>query len=138
MISYNLILPELVDFIPSSAKQLIEQACKRTPSAILGLSDILFRASHSIGDLYVIERDGQVIGITYVIIIEGNYKKSANFVMACGVNFRKWQDDYRGFIRKIITENQCSDAVIIGRKGFERLFPEWQPIGTLYEFKIAR
>lgn len=135
--NFNLILPECVDFIPDKARELLESACKRTPSPIFGADEIIYKVRNGQGDFYIVENDKQVIGIVYLIILHGQYQKTVNIVELAGENLSSWKDDFRLFIRRIIQENQADSALAITRFGMNKIFPEWKPKAVLLEYKIV-
>lgn len=137
MIRFNLVLPETIDFIPEKARRLLETSCKRTPSPVFGADEILYKVKNHIGDFYIVEKDSQVIGIIYLIVIQGLYQKTVNIVSLAADNLKEWKDDFTLFINRIIHENHADSALAITRFGMKKIFPKWKPKAELLEYRIA-
>jgi hypothetical protein len=112
----------------SQAKEFLNEAAKRTPGEKNSLDEIL-----NGGDVYLIS-DAEPIGATYIEYSDIGYGEMLNIVLLASKPGTKnlWRDEYKKFIRDLMADRNIRYLCVIGRNGWDSIFPELKSVGTIY------
>lgn len=110
-----------------SAQPFLQSALEHTPGESESLSEVL-----GDGDVFVICSD-RILGATYIEYVDmPPYGLMLNIILLAGENLEEWRVDYADFIRGLMRQRGIKHLLVLGRRGWHRLFSELSPLGTLY------
>lgn len=133
MIEFHRVPPENIQFLPFKAIKYIEGAIQRTPANVTRLDVVLDVISKGHGDLYLISRDDEIIGITYLLTYDTAEGKVLSPVLTAGYKMASWSQDYADFLYKYAASSNIKILRFIGRRGWTKMFPKAKIIGYVCE-----
>ena len=110
----------------------LEKAINATPGNDLRLADVLDEAALDCGLIYLIKIKRELFGVTYTVLGKGLYGTILNVVLLGGKQMHRWKLDYRAFIIDLMKLFNCQQVCFIGRDGWQKIFPEAKPVGTIF------
>ena len=109
----------------------LEEACKKSQLSILTVANCLQVAREGKAFIYEIY-DEQLIGCMTLSIRESGTHRYLELPLLGGRNIVLWRDDLVKFLFEQAKKHNCNKFTMIGRKGFERLFPEMRLLCCVY------
>jgi len=117
---------ERVPYGNTQARPFLENAVRRTPSPDKTLDETLAG-----GDVYLVSGD-EPVGATYIEYTDIGYGQMMNIVLLGGEKIHEWRADYAKFIRELMGQKNVRYLMVVGRSGWDSIFRELKPIGTVY------
>lgn len=133
MIEFHRVPPENIQFLPFKAIKYIEGAIQRTPANVTRLDVVLDVISKGNGDLYLVSKDDDITGITYLVSYPTQEETMLGIILLGGDHIASWIPDYRKFIRAYMDSADINKLMFIGRKGWVNLFPDARITGYVCE-----
>lgn len=135
-VTFHYVHPDAFDFLPLEIIKHLERAATRSES-LLTPKILIHRARCGIGEVYIVKNSSEVMGILYLIIQYTDLGKILNIPMLGGKKLKEWKEDLRGFIRKIMMDNQVEQLIIItNRMAWSKFFPELKQTDAIYSAKV--
>lgn len=127
--------------LPDKAKEYLAQACRRTQISFITLEQTIEDACQGRCSVYLVyekrEHTPNFATIDLVGCVTLSLRKTPKDLLLelplmGGENLRSWRDDLVEFLFQKASEHKCTRFTMIGRKGFERLFPELSLLCCVY------
>lgn len=118
--------------LPLEALTFLKRACDAAQLSVVTLDGTLQAAIARKTAIYLIKRDDDLIGCMTLSLRETSKDRFLELPLLSGVNLRSWRDDLVKFIFDQGDLYGCNRFTMIGRKGFERLYPELSLITCVY------
>lgn len=127
--------------LPDQAIQYIKDACERTQLSVLTPEHTIQQAREGKCRIYLIykEKDHSpkfrsidLMGCFTLCLRETAKDKFLELPLLGGRELRSWRDEFVKFLFERAAEHKCTRFTMIGRKGFERLFPEMKLLCCVY------
>lgn len=110
------------DELPAEALKFLQSAVENSPGDDLSLWEILRQS-----EIYVVKTDH----ICGAFCLEFS-NEVMNIILLGGENIHAWKDDLVSFFDEIIDNRNIKRVLVVGRKGWGKLFTRLKPIGTIY------
>lgn len=122
--------PDNVRFLSSHTVNLLKSA----HDPFYGPFDALDNAKIGEGTIYEI-RDGEfILGVFYIRFRHNHLGRIMDFQYLAG-ELKKFEKELADFLWDLSEKERADELVYIGRRGFARVFPWLQEVGTVYRCK---
>jgi hypothetical protein len=118
---------ESVEFTHPSLEAYLSRAIKRTPNPDKTLDEIL-----GSGDAYLIFHNDILVGATYIEIVDIGYGAMINVILLAGDFISVWRDGFANEMRRMGRERNIKHLCIVGRFGWDKIFPELKYYGSIF------
>ena len=132
----SIIESESVAYLPPQALTYLENGLKQSPTSDLMLNELIDLAKNGIGDIILVTITGKVAGAAYFQVGEGYGGKILGIVTLGGDKFLEWKPQIYDFAKEFSKNRGCNQIVLITREGWGKIFPDLQPIGTVYKLEV--
>lgn len=123
------------DEISEQAKKYLIDAIASTRIDLFDIDDYLDAARRKKSMIFG-AFDEELTGCFTVEIKAAKDKKVLMVSILGGKDLKLWRDNLVAFLFDIASRNKCTDFSIIGRKGFEKMFPEVKLDACIYSVKL--
>ena len=135
-VSFSIIEPESVAYLPQQALAYLENGLKSSPTSDLTLNELIDLAKNGLGDIIVVSFDSKIVGAGYYQVAEGYEGKILGIVTLGGDNFSEWQQQIYDFTVELAKKRGCGQIILITRVGWGRVFPDLQAVGTVFRLRV--
>lgn len=130
-IDFVMVRPHEAESLPKEALEFLNSLNGIAISCEFTTEDIIRKTKEEKGYLFLIKIRGEIFGIFYFI-----FKSPENIYLdiqvLAGKKMPLWKDSFMAFVKNLMRNAGCEEVWITGRKGFEKVFPELKPVGTIY------
>lgn len=122
------------DFLPLHRKayDYLDKACQRSQLGILTPEDTIEQARRGRTSIYIVIEQDQIIGCFTLSLRPSSNDLYLELPLLGGERIREWRDQLVEFILALGAKHSCTKFVMIGRKGFDRIFPELTLLTCVY------
>jgi len=117
-----------LNYLPKVAFDFLKQGAESETSDLTAEEAILY-AKNGIGDIFIITQDDIIYGCVYFMYANG----ILDIALFGGSRIKEWNDQAIDFIKTLAKSNNCSKIWIASRKGWAKIFPEFEEIGRIYQ-----
>lgn len=127
--------------LPDKAKEFLYDACQRTQLSVITLEETIEQASKGKCSIYLVYKTKEhspkfasidLVGCLTLSLRETERDLFLELPLMGGEDLRSWRDDLVDFLFQKAEQHKCTRFTMIGRKGFERLFPEMKLLCCVY------
>lgn len=133
---FHYVLPSCLKFLPVKAIEYLESGAD-SPISDLTAIDAIEYASQGNGDIFLIERDGELCGCVFFMYGGKKTEKAMDVALFGGPGILEWKQDAVDFMKAIAKQRECKRIFIASRPGWERVFPEFEPIGVILSLTVG-
>lgn len=126
--------PEAIDYLPYEAMEYLRMAESHS-CGDLSVEDACQMARQGISQIFIVT-DNELLACFCAVYGQGRNGRILDIALLGGKNARKWKSQVREFCINLAKSECCTQLMIIGRKGWGKIFTELQPIGMVYSLKI--
>lgn len=120
--------------ISPEAATYLQRSIDNDPICVETLESVAEAVVTGQGQLYSVSSFNELYGIFLVSMVpRANQKDLLNVVLLGGDKIMEWKDALWNFILSMM-EDSNSDLAFISRKGWEKVFPELQVVGSAYYY----
>lgn len=128
--SFSIASPDEVEASPEALKYLERGADNF--GGLLGVRKALETARHG-QSIFVFVKNAIILrGAIYLTITHQDTGKVLTSVLFGGDNFDEWASELREYYYKLAKEHDCDEFSLLGRRGFQRFFPELKEVATVF------
>ena len=131
-----LVAPEAVDFLPIQALKYLDDGLRKSPTSDLTLKHAISDAKNGFGEIILAIVDEKISGAAYFSYGEGENGKILCVTSLGGDNFKDWKQQIYDFTKELAKTRGCAMIMLITREGWGKIFPDLQPIGTVYKLEV--
>lgn len=135
-VEFHRVLPSCLGFIPHKAIEYLDRAVKKSPANDITVLDALAHVRSGTGDIYLAYRD-DLCGTFFLMCGKGNNGKILDVVLLGGDDFMSWRNEVKEFTINLAKSMGCNQVWIVGREGWGHVFPDMEPIGTVYCLRVG-
>lgn len=130
-----------VDFVPwnptflplhKRAYEFLSSACKRSRLSVFTPEDVISQAKRKQLSIYLVIVDGEIIGCFTLSLRPARDDLYLELPLLGGKRLKEWRDELVKFLFEQAEAHECTRFTMIGRKGFEKLFPEIKLLCCVY------
>lgn len=136
-VEFRRILPSALFYLPKHLRDFLQRAYDESPCSDIGVNEAIFVAKQGGGDIYAVMADDVAIGAVFYMYGQGNNGRILDVTMLGGDKFMDWKDQSFEFTKELAKMKDCAEIWIMGRKGWGEVFPQMEPIGVVYRFKVG-
>jgi len=114
------------------AYDYLSEACKRARLSIITPEHTIEQARKDLCLIYQVIDTNEIIGCFTLCFRTTDNDYYLELPLLAGKRLMEWRDFLVEFLFKIAADNNCTKFTMIGRKGFERLFPELSLLCCVY------
>lgn len=133
--SFHFVHPDSFPFLPIEVVKFFEKAASHSES-MLTPNVLLQRARGGIGEIFVIEKDGVIVGAVYLIIQDTDMGRILNIPLLGGKHMKHWASDLRAYVRQIMMQHRVERLVVISCRPWWKFFPELKEDSVIYTARI--
>lgn len=115
----------------------LEEACKRTFIDIFTVDELVEEAKAGRTSIYVVTDLENIIGCFNLCIRSNHGRLYLELQLLGGKNLKLWRDELVQFLFLMAKQHGCSRFTVIGRKGFEKVFPELKLFCCVYGHNLT-
>lgn len=135
-VTFTLVPPKGVQALPLEARLYLDAAAKASPANDITSTDALADAASGYALLYLIEHGGILYGAACLVFAQGDRGKILNVSLLGGRDFGRWGKQFHDFVIRLAQATECASVLLMGRKGWGRIFPHLKPIGVIYAYDV--
>lgn len=110
----------------------LQEACKRSQLSVLTAEQTIQQAQQRLASIYVVTDNHEIIGCFVLSLRLTPQDKYLELPLLAGKYLKNWRTMLVDFLFEYANYNDCTKFTMIGRKGFERLFPELKLLCCVY------
>lgn len=114
------------------AYQYLKEACRRSNLAFITPEDTIESARQGLVLIYMITDFTDIIGCFTLSLRPTRNDLFLELPLLAGKRLKEWRQHLVDFLFETAKDNHCTRFSMIGRKGFERLFPELKLLCCVY------
>lgn len=114
------------------AREYLGRACARSRLSDFTPDRVIADALDGRTTVYLVTDLGDVIGCFTLSLRNLQDGRILELPLLGGVGLAKWRDNLVEILFQIAAANRCTRFSMIGRRGFERLFPELEMLCCVY------
>jgi hypothetical protein len=114
------------------AHDYLISACAHSHLAILTAEQVIKSVTEGNGTIFIVIDNAEIIGCFTLSIRTNAADKYLELPLLAGMRLKAWRDDLVAFLFSVAGANKCTKFTMIGRKGFNRLFPELKLLTCVY------
>lgn len=122
---------ERVPYGNPSARQYLQLSLDKNRKDKTTLNDLL-----SGGEIYLVFMNNEPVGAFYAEIVPMNSGNVLNIPALGGECIKAWVSQLKEFIINLLVKNGLSDVYLVTERGWGRIIPELEELGTLYFYRI--
>lgn len=134
MATFEISTPDQVRNDPLAMKFLAEAA--NGFGGTINVENILNNYDEKHGLLIIVNIEDHTIGAIYLTFTFQENVKVMTSVLLGGDRFNEWTSQLSDFYYKTAADNNCSEFMLMGRKGFKKYFPELQEVATVFRVSL--
>lgn len=110
----------------------LEKACKRSRLSVFTPEQAISQARKNLASIYLITEGQEIIGCFTLSIRTTSKDKYLELPLLGGAGIGRWRSMLVDFLFQYAEYYHCTKFTMIGRKGFEKLFPEMKLLCCVY------
>lgn len=114
------------------AYDYLKQACRRSRLAIMTPEQFIEQAKHGLTLIYIVTDTNNIIGCFTLCLKLTDNDTYLELPLLAGRGLKEWRDHLVNFLFEMAAANKCTRFTMIGRRGFEKLFPELTLLCCVY------
>lgn len=134
-VEFRLVAPDRIRHIPRKSLGYLKSASLAVTN-YLEVDIALDQARHGQGCIYETLLDSRLTGCFFFNYVTNHLGRTMNLILLGGERLPLWAADLSRFLNTLCHENEIDQFTMLGRKGFEKLFPELEPIACVYRKKF--
>lgn len=131
-------MPEIVYWDPFSfplhrkAIEYLDLACKRSQLGVFTSEQTIRQAKDGFASIYMVMENHEVIGCFTLCLRSDGKDLYLELPLLGGKKLSQWRHELVDFLFYEAAHSKCTKFTMVGRKGFERLFPEMKLLCCVY------
>lgn len=127
--------------LPDKALEFISSACAHTQLSFMTPEQTISQARQGKCSIYLVYKTKEyspkfatidLVGCLTLSLRDTGKDLFLELPLMGGENLREWRDDLVDFLFRKAEQHKCTRFSMIGRRGFERLFPELKLLCCVY------
>lgn len=115
-----------------AAFDYLDKACKRSRLSIMTPEHTIAQARRNQASIYLVTNGQEIIGCFTLTLRTSDKDKYLELPLLGGASIATWRDMLVDFLFSYAEYYKCTKFTMIGRKGFERMFPEMKLLCCVY------
>lgn len=122
------------DFLPVEAFEFLRKAAEN--NNYFEVSDALRQSRNGVGKIFCVYNEKKLVGSFFLNFKTNHIGRIINLVLLGGMEIEKWKDDLSAFLNDFCKKNKATEFMLLGRRGWERMFPELEYVSCVLRKKF--